>query len=190
VRATVANPSADLTGEGASATLELPPGYRLAAGSGPATVPLGTLARRGTLGSSAEAQWIVIAGGPNGLGKLGAVASTHRYGETFAQTADGRVRVDATAPRASISLRRLRELSAIRVRWGARDTGAGVRAYDVLVAVPRHKARVLLRGTHRTVLVFHGRPRHAYRFLVRASDRAGNVSRFARTRYVSPSGPR
>lgn len=189
-RAVVTNTSPDLTGEGASATLRLPPGYRLAPGSPPATVSLGTLAKNGSPGSSAQPEWTVIAGGADGVGKLEVAATTHRYGETFVGAQDESVRVDATPPHASLSARRLSGPPLIRVRWGARDSGAGVRAYDVLVAAPRHRARVLLRGTRRTVLTFRGRARHSYRFLVRASDRAGNLSPFARTRYVFLKGPR
>lgn len=184
VAATVANPSRDLSGENATATLRLPPGYTLAPDSAPATRSLGTLERGDAPGSTAEVSWTVIAGGPDAVSEIGVEASARRYGETFTTAAADRLRLDGTPPRASISTRRPRGGTAIRVRWGARDLGSGIRSYDVLVAAPSHRARVLRRGTRSTLLTFRGRPAHAYRFLIRASDRAGNVSRFARTRYV------
>jgi len=184
--ATIANPSPDLTAESAAAALRLPPGVTLSRGSAPAVQALGTLAKAGQPGSSRVVHW-KVQGTVDGLKRLAVAASATRYGESFGSSATSDLRVDGTAPRVAVSARRPSGRStAIRVAWRGRDTGVGVRAFDVQVTSDgRHYRRLRIR---RAKLELRYRARHGghvYRFRVRAADRLGNRSRYAYSRRVA-----
>jgi hypothetical protein len=95
--------------------------------------------------------------------------------------------IDRTAPRTSgprVGLRSgvslastapAADLPAV-VTWSASDAGgAGVAAYDVARSIDGGAFRMLSRGLTSASLAVALRPGHAYRFEVRARDRAGNV---------------
>ncbi|MEA2444727.1 MAG: hypothetical protein QOJ12_2019, partial [Thermoleophilales bacterium] len=81
VTATVRNPSAELTAENASLTLELPAGVELV--SGAQTRSLGTLP---TSSPTQTFAWTVV-GSTDGVKAITASAQASRYGETFTGTA-------------------------------------------------------------------------------------------------------
>jgi hypothetical protein len=95
--------------------------------------------------------------------------------------------IDRTAPRTGgprVSLRSGVSLASTAatadlpalVTWSASDAGgAGVAAHDIARSIDGGEFRMLSRGLTTASLAVALRPGHAYRFEVRARDRAGNV---------------
>lgn len=186
--ATVANPSPDLTGQGAQVMLELPAGVALAAGSGAATQSLGTLDTAGRPGSSATATW-TVEGTADGLASLTARAQASRYGETFEATDSEAVRVDGTAPVVNPATPVRLAGSTIGVAWSGSDLGSGLGGYDVDASVDGGSYAPWLSSVAQTSATFGGQAGHRYRFRVRARDRLGNVSAYAETTELAIPAP-
>jgi hypothetical protein len=172
VLADVTNPSADLSGESATATIDLPPGVALAPGSNPTTQPLGTLGPS----ASATVAWTVRADG-DALNHISVHTQASRYGETFGSDGNAAFRSDGTAPTAGISAPAgTSEDTAIPVSWAGTDTGAGVRDFDVEISANDGPYVPWLTATSSTSATYAGTPGTRYRFRVRAADRLGNTS--------------
>jgi hypothetical protein len=171
VTATVRNPSADLTAENASVTLQLPVGVDLV--NGAQTRSLGTLP---TSSPTQTFTWTVI-GSTDGVKAITASAQASRYGETFTGTATDSFTVDATGPAPTIAAPRgeTRERS-LAVAWGATDAYSGVARYDLETSADYGGWTRWLTGTTTTNAIYLGAAGHRYRFRVRATDTLGNTS--------------
>ncbi|MFL5884264.1 MAG: hypothetical protein ACJ77M_04275 [Thermoleophilaceae bacterium] len=177
VTATVQNPSADLTGQGAQLALTLPAGLQIV--SGAQTQSLGTLATNGSVGDSGTATWTVKAT-TDVVGQIAASATASRYGETFTSTAATNVSVDGTPPWPTVATPSASTTSpSIPVSWGATDAVVGVDHYDVEVSQDGGPFLPWLTATTATSGSYTGAPGHAYAFRVRAVDRLGNLSGYA-----------
>jgi hypothetical protein len=179
VTETVSNPSGDISGSGATATLSLPDGLTVTSGGSTTWSPDG-----GTLapGASATHQW-TVRGSADGVRQLTASGQDSAYGETFTASDHATVRIDSTPPAVSISCPASGGTDPnLRIGWSATDASA-IAGYDVEVAINGGPYTSLLAGTRQTSSTFSGHPGSAYQFRVRARDALGNLSEF------TPCGP-
>lgn len=177
VTATITNPSHDLSGQAAQASLVLPTGVSLTPSSGPAARALGTLAP----GAKTTLTWRVR-GTQDGPKSIVVSAGANRYGETFHGEASHSLLVDSRAPRLTVRGPHGRQHARrLHLRWRATDKGGvGVAYYQVQVSRDGRVFRPLFKHTHRKRLVFLARAGHSFRFRVRATDKLGNSSRWKR----------
>jgi hypothetical protein len=88
---------------------------------------------------------------------------------------------DAAAPAVRLKVGRVKQRHAARVRWSGRDTGgSGLRSYRVQVRPPHGRWHTLRKAARHGGKVFYRAHRSGrFSFRVRATDRAGNRSRWA-----------
>jgi hypothetical protein len=172
VHATVTNPSGDLAAKSTSVTLQLPAGVDLVSGS--ATQSAGDLAPNG----SYQADW-TVRGTSDGLKQLIAQADATAVDTAVSSSDAADVTVDGTPPTVTIAAPSgTTSNPSMNVSWGGQDTGAGVAAYDVDVAVDGGSFGPWLSATTSTSSSYSGASGHSYRFQVRATDRLGNTSTY------------
>ncbi len=175
VRATIANPSGDLTAPAVQVTLSAPVAVNITAGA--PTQSLGDIATHG----SATARWTISAGA-DGIYTFTISASTGQlYGQTFSAAATSdRFLVDSTSPTVAIDRPAASQsATTIPVGWSATDAGSGVAAYDVDVAVDGGPYIPWLPDTTLTSASYTGVDGHSYSFRARASDLLGNISTYS-----------
>ena len=184
VTATVRNPSADLTSESASVTLQLPSGVDLV--SGAQTRNLGTLA---TSSPTQTFTW-TVKGTTDGVKSITAAAQGSRYGETFTGTATDSLTVDGSAPSPTIAAP-IGQTSqrTLGIAWGATDAHSTVASYDVEAAIDGGPWSPWLSSTSLTNSTYDGTPGHRYRFRVRATDALGNTSGWVESTESAVSNP-
>ena len=184
VTATVRNPSADLTAEEASVTLQLPAGVEIV--SGAQTRSLGTLA---TSSPTQTFTW-AVKGTSDGIKALTAQAQASRYGETFTSSATDSFTVDATPPAPTIAAPQGTTASrSLAVTWGASDSFSSIASYDVEVAVDGGAWSPWITGTTLTRATYTGAVGHRYRFRVRATDSLGNGSEWLESSEATVADP-
>ena len=128
----------------------------------------------------------MVRGDSDGLRQLAATASGTAYGSTLTTTSSATVAVDSTPPSVTIATSaRATTNPVVAVSWGAADSVSGVAGYDLDVATDGGPYLPWLTATTQTAATFTGNPGHRYRFRVRATDRAGNVSAFVSSSEVS-----
>jgi serine protease AprX len=185
ILADVTNPSADLSGQSATASLELAPGVELAPGSNPTTQTLGNLAPNAT----ATVAWTVRARG-DAVNRISVHAQASRYGETFGSDGTAAFSSDATAPTVGISAPAgATQEAAIPVSWTGADAGAGLRDFDVEVSTNDGPFAPWLTANSSTAGTYAGSPGSHYRFRVRASDRLGNTSSYVVSEEIAILAP-
>jgi len=185
VLADVTNPSSDLSGQSATASLELPPGVELAPGSNPTTQSLGNLAPN----AAATVAWTVRASG-DALNRISVRAQASRYGERFGSEGAAAFSSDGTAPTVGVSAPTgATPDPAIPVSWTGTDAGAGMRDFDVDVSTDDGPFAPWLTATSSTASTYAGSPGSHYRFRVRASDRLGNTSFYVVSQEVAILSP-
>jgi hypothetical protein len=173
VVAELINPSPDLSGENAAASLTVPPGVELV--SGAVTQPIGTLAP----GGSTTVTWTVRAAG-DAVNRIEVNAAASRYGETFASTDGATFVSDGSAPTVAIAAPAgATSDPAMRLSWSGTDSGVGLRDYTVEVAVDGGPFAPWLTATSLTEAVYEASRGSRYRFRARATDRLGTTSDYA-----------
>ena len=76
----------------------------------------------------------------------------------------------------------------IVVTWTGLDGGSGIKSYDVRESIDGGTAKVISSGLTVTHLAVTAAPGHTYRFDVRARDKAGNASPWAKSAVVRLTG--
>jgi hypothetical protein len=184
--AELTNPSHDLSAEGASASIALPPGVGLDPASSPAVQSVGTLAP----GGSTVVSWTVRASG-DADNRIAVRSTASRYGETFGSEDQATFTSDGSAPSVAIAAPAGSITDpAIPVTWTGSDAGAGLRDYTVEVATNGGAFEPWLIATPTTTATYAGTPGGRYRFRVRATDRLGTTSGYATSDEVTITSPR
>ena len=182
--ATVRNPSADLTAENASVTLQLPAGVEIV--SGAQTRSLGTLA---TSSPTQTFTW-TVKGTSDGVKALTAQAQASRYGETFTSSATDSFTVDASAPAPTIAAPQgTTAARSLAVTWGATDSFSSIASYDVEASVDGGAWSPWITGTTLTQATYQAAVGHRYRFRVRATDSLGNGSAWLESSEATVADP-
>lgn len=185
VMAELTNPSPDLSGEDASATISLPPGIELDPGSAPATQRVGTLAP----GASAVVSWTVRASA-DAVNRVTVRSTASRYGETFWSDDQATFTSDGSPPSVAIAAPAGRVNDpAIPLTWTGTDSGAGLRDYTVEVATDGGAFAPWLTATSTTTATYTGNRGSRYRFRVRATDRLGTTSSYVTSEEVAVEAP-
>ncbi len=175
VVAEITNPSPDLTAEGATATLQLPPGIETAPGSPGSVQPLGTLAP----GATRYATWAIRATGETTGAPIQVRSSATRYGETFASEDGASLTADGSGPSVALAAPAGRTTdTALAISWSGSDGGVGLRDYDVDVSRDDGPFVPWLPATSSTAATYTATLGTRYRFRVRAHDRLGNPSAY------------
>jgi hypothetical protein len=175
VVAEIANPSPDLSAEGATAAIELPASAELAPGSSGPTHSLGTL----TPGEVRFVAWAIRIKS-DAAARIRVHAGAFRYGEIFASDDSTDLTADGTPPSVAIAgpAGRTTE-TALAVAWSGTDGGSGVGDYDVEVSANDGPFTPWLTRTSSTAATYAAAAGMRYRFRVRARDRLGNASEYA-----------
>jgi spore germination protein YaaH len=123
---------------------------------------------------------LVNLAGIRGVG-IWALGYEGSHSEVWTAIADKFAR-DTTPPRAAIRVLSSEQRDeGFVVDWSAWDDRSGVVSYDVQVSIDGGPWRAWLKATASGADVWLGRNGHAYKFRVRARDRAGNVGAWSST---------
>ncbi|HEY7632786.1 MAG TPA: hypothetical protein VH817_18920, partial [Thermoleophilaceae bacterium] len=191
VTETIHNPSAEITGSSATASLVLPAGVTVASGGSTTWSPgSGTLAAAATVSH----QW-TVSGNADGMYQLTATAQDTAYDETFATSDNASLRIDSTAPTPSISCPANGTNPVLPITWSASDASP-IGGFDVDVSTNGGNYVSWLAGTNTTSSTLVGQRGSSYQFRARASDALGNRSSYVSCGPVAigflpvpPSGP-
>jgi hypothetical protein len=175
VTESVENPSDDLAGNDATASLSVPAGITITSGGSTDWSPgAGSL----TPGTTATHQW-TVEGSSDGIYRLSATAHTTAYAETFQSAAAVKtLTVDSTPPVPAITCSHPASADPqISVSWGATDMSP-VSGYDVDLSTDGGPFGTWISNTDRSSAIFTGNAGHSYGFRIRAYDDLGNASAY------------
>jgi hypothetical protein len=172
VTETVSNPSSDIAGSNATASLGLPAGVTATSGGSTTWSP-----GAGTLGTGATAshQWTVT-GIEDGLKQLSATVQDGAFGETFTTSTIAILDVDSIPPVPSLSCPVSGGTNPnLALSWNAADASP-IAGYDLEVSTDGGPYGPWLTSVTQTSATWTGQAGHAYAFRVRAADDLGNSS--------------